>query len=51
MSKSGKKPRNKGLDPRKFDATTQSSKKDRDSDADFNFEEFARMKTKGKRAW
>jgi len=50
MSKSGKKPRNKSLDPRQFDATTQSAKK-KDRDEDFNFEEFARMKTKGKRAW
>ena len=53
MSKSGKKPRQKGLDPRNFVASTESAKKkDReDRDADFNFEEFARMKTKGKRAW
>ncbi|HLF18274.1 MAG TPA: hypothetical protein VI749_05185 [Candidatus Omnitrophota bacterium] len=48
MSKSGKKPRVK-FNPRQFEAgAQQSAKKDKD---DFNFEEFARMKTRGKRAW
>lgn len=47
MSKSSKKPRPK-LNPRQFEASVQSAKKDKD---DFNFEEFARMKTRGRRAW
>ena len=53
MGKSGKKPRSKGLDPRQFEATTNSASKQdkRDKDEDFNFEEFARLKAKGKRAW
>jgi len=46
MSKSGKKPRAK-FQAREFDSSKGQAKKEKD----WSFEEIARTKTRGKRAW
>ena len=47
MSKSGKKPRAK-FQAREFESSVQKAKKE---EKDWSFDEIARMKTRGKRAW